>query len=424
MPGAWDLVKDDIVKSTLLRVMAKDARGFRINDQPVAPGLVQTVSELTDLIIEGKEATKAGLRHLDKAMSDNIEVYGKMLLRDGVRHMARGLGINTFDDSLFASGEIGKTPDLKQQFDRSVWKEDLNQFRTTMNRMRDAMEYGDFVGAGRLGASLKSMRSVQFFKRFNRIYTYTLPYDVRGTGSVMPIAQGGPAYGLLNLETGLTSQSVNNVWNKLKAGAKNLISNEVEYWLGDIYAEANRTSRETESKMARKTGINMYIADRAFAKAEPKLLTGRRRAGFQVRLIHRVHWHKALGQGFGAKIVSRALKDQNVPIRKRSILNSRDSDDLCRNNARQGWIDNDAEFRSGHGIPPFHPGCKCKLRLSVKNSDEVNKIVRPVTQPRFLNINRRSRRRGIPSSMRTRIPRVMRSPRIPASPIIGDMIPS
>ena len=101
------------------------------------------------------------------------------------------------------------------------------------------------------------------------------------------------------------------------------------------------------------------------------MLLGKKRGALSVALVTKVNWWGGLTKGVGASILHRSFREHNVPIKKRWIINRRPNvDELCLGNTRQGWVQNNENFRSGHGQPPAHPGCKCKLQLSISAEGE------------------------------------------------------
>ena len=110
-------------------------------------------------------------------------------------------------------------------------------------------------------------------------------------------------------------------------------------------------------------------------------------AQIRTRIIHRVNWWQMLTKGAGAKATALMLNSQNIPIQKKWVVRNRNPDRVCRSNAMQGWIKNDKDFRSGHGMPPAHPGCGCELRLSTGATQrQASKMFKKVMFPTMIDI--------------------------------------
>ena len=119
----------------------------------------------------------------------------------------------------------------------------------------------------------------------------------------------------------------------------------------------------------------------------------RTQTGLTWNIIWRVNWYTALTMGMGATATTRLLRRKGVKVRKRWLMSSWgiDKDDLCANNARQGWINDDKPFRSGHTTPPAHPGCRCRVQIQSPdfNNLEKNPALEKLTKPTFINVGRR-----------------------------------
>lgn len=415
------LVADDAAKLALLNIIAKDMRGVNLFGQDFSPGVIQSVSELQDILKDGAEATKAIFRHMDRALDNNIEIASKIWARNGLENVLEGIGYRQLDPSRpLLYGDLSPEPDLPDKLKKTHLRRDLNVWKEVCQTIKDRMNQGDFFGAGLAGMELLNTRAVQFIRRHNAVYTYWSPHDLRSPGSLMPIARGTgiaePLYGLVNVDSGVQDRAWNNSWMQLKEGFKRTIDQAVQRVLGDNYYKARRELMNVEDEFRKKTGVRLSMSRQLWA-GNP-LYNPRARVGASVLLVHRIRWYRALSEGFGAKILSKQLDDHEVPVRKRWILDKSPSCNVCIRNARQGWMMNHESFQSGHQQPPGHPGCDCRLRLSIDDRSKMGQVLKPLTQPRFLNVNRSQRRRLNMNPMRGRIPRVMRDVRIPAPPAV------
>ena len=161
-------------------------------------------------------------------------------------------------------------------------------------------------------------------------------------------------------------------------------------------------------------GVHVNLIAKLYGAAEPRVIEPRKHP-VAVQTIIRANWYTMLTTGVGAKALSKALGDNDVPVMKRWELNNRrNADDACRANAGQGWIRNSDDFSTGHGQPPAHPGCRCRIRLSVQGGDPtLNGTMKPLTQPRFINLNRRQRRAPTFNPTRLAVPSELRRVRVP-----------
>ena len=419
------LVADDVMKVAMINVIAKDMRGVNLFGQDFSPGVIQSISELNDIRKDASEAATAIFKHLDKAIDNNVEIAGKIWLRNGFENTMEGLGYRQIDPSKpLLHGDITPEPDIPERLKKSHVAHDLAIWNRVCKNVRDRMNAGDFVGAGLAGAELLNLRAVQWIRRHNAVYTYFSPHDPRSPGSLMPIIRGTglaePIYGLMNVDSGVQSRAWNNSWMQLKQGFKRTIEQAAQKVLGENYYKARREMQNMEEGLRKQTGVRLSITRQMWA--DNPMYNPRARVGATVLIVHRIRWYRGLSEGFGAKVLSKQLENRDVPVRKRWILDKPPSCQNCIRNARVGWIMNNQEFPTGHQQPPAHPGCDCKLRLSVDDRSNIGKVIKPLTQPRFLNVNRSQRRRLNLNPMRERIPRVMRDVKIPAPPaVIPDL---
>ena len=256
---------------------------------------------------------------------------------------------------------------------------------------------------------------------------------MRSLGSVIPILRGTGAfdrvYGLLNIESGIQSRSWNNAYLRMKEGFKATVSKFAQDEFGPLYNEIRVNAARARKVVDQRVYTDMDLINKILDTSPSNQYQQRKRHGFAAKMVIRVRWHRELAHGFGAKLLASQLKNKNVPVRKKWLVKDwRDLDQVCRNNARQGWIENYENFESGHNQPPAHPGCRCRVQLGISDPNKIRRIIRPVTQPRFINIDRRARRDMEFDDMRFRIPRVMRNvrvpgvPQIPNTPIVTDAL--
>ena len=205
----------------------------------------------------------------------------------------------------------------------------------------------------------------------------------------------------------------------MKEAAKATVGKFAQDEFGPLYNDARRAAAGVDDTLENRVNVDLGLAEKIFGNSESNQYQDRKRYGFQAKMVIRVRWHRELAQGFGAKILASQLRSKNIPMRKKWVIRDRrDVDDVCMGNAREGWIENHLNFRSGHNQPPAHPGCRCKIQVGVRDRNKLRRLIRPVTEPRFVNVNRRARRGVNLNPMRFGVPRVMRQVNIPGAPDI------
>ena len=151
-------------------------------------------------------------------------------------------------------------------------------------------------------------------------------------------------------------KDINNVINNLQYAARETGWKVLRNIDVQAYQKARRVQKAGDD-FTTKHGIRSSIIRSVFEDGYKRESQERRKGGLHARVIHKVRWYVGLTQGIGAKMIASALSKKNVPMEKNWILNRRyDVDWACANNAGQGWIKNNEEFRSGHNQPPAHPG--------------------------------------------------------------------
>ena len=119
----------------------------------------------------------------------------------------------------------------------------------------------------------------------------------------------------------------------------------------------------------------------ASGQTYPELRTALRQRFRELASTQPEHWrarmigtNEVVQSGEAGKArAAQQLVASGARIRKR-WLSARDErvSDGCRVNDREGWIDNEARFNSGHLTPPRHPRCRCVVRrMLVRRAESV-----------------------------------------------------
>ena len=124
---ALNLVKDDILKQATIRMIARDARGIDFMGQKFNPGVMQTASELVDLATEIKEASRAVFRHVDKAMSENMELFLLHATRKAYEETLNAIGVKTLDPIWALDDTFPPDFELKSRLRNSYLGQDKRQ---------------------------------------------------------------------------------------------------------------------------------------------------------------------------------------------------------------------------------------------------------------------------------------------------------
>ena len=137
------------------------------------------------------------------------------------------------------------------------------------------------------------------------------------------------------------------------------ISNHV----GRLIAQVDDTTARSIALLARRSA--------ASGQTYPELRTALRQRFRELASTQPEHWrarmigtNEVVQSGEAGKArAAQQLVPSGARIRKR-WLSARDErvSDGCRVNDREGWIDNEARFDSGHLTPPRHPRCRCVVR--------------------------------------------------------------
>ena len=412
------------VKMVMTYLVSRDLEGFMVTRRgdKWTPGLLHAADELVDLGIDIKEIATYASKLLQGAEGDQIESLVRLMIRTGAEEMLHGVGIETVNVADVASrwntGDIGSIPPTERMGVRQspkFWEQDYAEFKSISRSISRALDRGDWTYAGAETSRLKNLKIVQAIRSHTVIYTQITPsdYSGRSIGRILPIVGerlgGIHVAGMIDINTFMDDRSINNAVNQIKFAMGKLLQENIGMISRDAYQfvqGAKASGKAAEQKFSNTYGWNINLVDRLAPEVEP-YYRQRKKGGFVFKNVLRVNWYTMLTKGLGAAALSQALYKRDVPMEKRWLLNNRrNADWACRNNAGQGWVRNNQDFNTGHSRPPAHPGCRCRLevRLTKQTDGSMNGMVKPLTRPRFINLNRRGRRS--PNMDPMRIPRM------------------
>ena len=426
--------ENNTVKMALLNLVERDVHGkMQIAGVPMTAGLTRTASELIDLGAYTGEAFKYVSSLLKDVEANNLETLVRIGLRLGMENTLRGLGIESVNphDLSMAGRVVSHELEIGSgRIQRSQIGQDYREARAIIHRSRMDLEQGRFGKAAVEMFQLGSLKTVQWARRRTRLYTSFGGVDVSGRSAGRFMATGTerffgiPLTGYLDVNALVGDRAVNQAIANLKTATNQMLwqlLKETNQELYDYAKRAQLASRGAYRDFSENTGIKFSmierVVDERYKEDYSRFVP---RPGFKVALIARMDWLALLTQGVGASALSGAMAKSNVPVEKRWVLGGprHKSDEICRRNASQGWMPNAQMYLSGHDRPPAHPYCKCHIQLRVKGTEKIdptlNGLLRPLVRPRFLNINRRTRRPpripmpgdvAIPRDLRPRIPR-------------------
>ena len=354
------------LKSWLAELYRKDSTNltpFQKAGIKYAPGILGTADELIDLGVDIKEVFKYTTGVLSGIEQGSTEAMIRTMVRRGIEGTLEKVGIQTLEPAAAILDRPELSPRLRTSILDSRLGKDYDDFRLAVRRARQQFEQGQWAKASAEVFSLRNLWTVQTLRRHNVLYTMSgggPDLTGRALGRIMPIAHEKigniTATMLLDINTLFDDKDINNFVNNIQYAARQSGWKVLRNLDVQAYQKARRAQRAGEA-FTEKHGIRSSVIRSVFEEGYKRESHERKKGGFHVRVIHKVRWYVGLTQGIGAKMLANALSKKNIPMEKNWILNRRyDVDWACANNAGQGWIRNNEEFRSGHSQPPAHPG--------------------------------------------------------------------
>ena len=400
-------------------------RGVTVAGVKMQPGVVQAASEMIDLGKDLTEWTRYITRVLDTADGEMLEGLVRLGLRKGVENMQQGLGWHKN-----ASAETNALRRTWSELQQSYLGRDVAEFRNIVQAAEGYMRQGKWIEAGAQATRLGNLWSVHEIRKRTRVYSsFTAGMDLAGRslGRIIGVTgeRVGPfrISGMLDVNTLFDDLEIQQMWSNIKQASKQAVYSYVDREHKDL---SNRLQRAYRDALNKGEAYNLRMeALRSVVEDEWDVQVKKRtRSGLRWNVIIRADWYTMLTMGAGAAGLSRLARQNGVQIKKKWVVQRLDTDSLCVNNARQGWLDNDEPFHSGHSSPPAHPGCRCKLvtRLPKNNDPTLNGTIQRITKPRFVSPSRRRRRTWADPFSIPRLPRGV-VPNIPDLPY-GPTIPS
>ena len=353
------------LKSWLADLYHKDTSNltpFQKGGIKYAPGILGTVDELIDLGVDIKEVFRYTTGVLSTVEEGATEVMIRTMVRRGVEAALEKMDIQTLEPAAAILDRPELSPRMRSSILDSKLGQDYDSFRMVIRSARQQFDRGEWGKAASGVLSLRNLWTIQTLRRHNAIYTMSGGPDLTGRalGRIMPIAHEKigdiTATTLLDINALFDDKDINNIVNNIQYAAREGLWKVTRNINTQAHQAARRAQRAGEDFVT-KHGIRSSLIRSVFEDGYKRESRERKKGGFNVRVIHKVRWYVGLTQGIGAKMLAGALKKKNVPMEKNWILNRRyDVDWACANNAGQGWIANNEEFRSGHNQPPAHPG--------------------------------------------------------------------
>ena len=378
----------------IVDILQKDYRGDigKIGNVNITPGTVVAVDELLDLAYDVKEGGQLVSRMFENFSDNEIEVLVRTGIRRGEIATWEGLGFKVTEGPQ-------PTIDQKRDFKTSYLGHDWDEFQNIVRDIHAEWNKGNFLEGSVQSLRLRNLWILQQVKRRSRLYiTHTGGADVAGRAlgrviGVVGASVGGlRATGFVDMNGVFDDIEIRRAWHNIRTAAMTGVRSYVEREHHDLYNRI-RVAADQARKKGQEYDVKLGWLDNVIGDEDDFQSFNRTKTGLSWNIIWRVNWYTALTVGIGATATTRLLRKKGVRIRKRWIMSAWgiDKDDLCANNARQGWINDDKPFRSGHTSPPAHPGCRCRVQIQSPglNKIEKNPALEKLTKPTFINIGRR-----------------------------------
>ena len=377
----------------ILGLMEKDYHGniASIGNVNITPGTMVAVDELLDLATDVKEIGQFTSRYLNHMDDNALEVLVRTGIRRGENAFWKALGFETEDGPL--SGGTAPKRDIKNSYLGKDWDE----FQNIVADIRAEWAKGNFVEAAAESVRLNNLWMVQQTKRHSRLYvTHISGADITGRsiGRILGVARANlgalKAAGFLDMNAFIDDTEIRKAWHNIRTASNAAIHSYLEQEHNDLYNRVRQAARQARSK-GEAYNVRMAFLDGIIGDEKSFQSFNRTRTGVAFNIIWRVNWYTALTSGIGVTAMTRFFRKKGVKVRKRWTMSSWgiDKDYLCANNARQGWINEDRLFKSGHSVPPAHPGCRCRLQIQAPDLKIHNETLEKLTKPTFINVGKR-----------------------------------
>ena len=376
-------------QALITRIMKFDTSGLDIDAgggskvHIPGTGILQIVDEANDAVKD----IKGLLKYVDENMQDATGYKAELMFNEFALNImgdvAKGMGVDADGvDEVFQAREgppppnflddpvgIIRNSQMAQDF-RDAWE----IAKVADQRMKD----GDILGAFAVMSTIRESHTASLLKRKHQILN-------NWAGPV-------PGFGAGRMLAGVSAPGVGSALVDIKTGPTNRQSVRFGQWLGEriryfgnkavesIFPELRQKTYEIKTEYRDKQRVNLSMLE-ATGKLAPGS-GGALNASLSVRLVTSVRWWSALSGGVGATVLAKVAADNGVKTRKRWVVNKRPGLDLlCLRNSRDGWIDGQEFFSSGHSMPPAHPGCECKMRQVVGKGgrSKLMKLMQPQT---------------------------------------------
>ena len=263
--------------------------------------------------------------------------------------------------------------------------------------IRSEWAKGNFIEAAAESVRLNNLWMVQQTKRHSRLYvTHISGADITGRsiGRILGVARANlgalKAAGFLDMNAFIDDTEIRKAWHNIRTASNAAVHSYLEQEHNDLYNRVRQAARQARSK-GEAYNVRMAFLDGIIGDEKSFQSFNRTRTGVAFNIIWRVNWYTALTSGIGVTAMTRFFRKKGVKVRKRWTMSSWgiDKDYLCANNARQGWINEDRLFKSGHSVPPAHPGCRCRLQIQAPDLKIHNETLEKLTKPTFINVGKR-----------------------------------